>query len=578
MTLIRGSRPRITATLVAVVLAVAVSGVALAWPQGSQVLSNQAEQPNPAPEATKPSPTPSPTVKTPQLPPYPIGGYFVSASSSLSRNSQKLMEMKAAGADTAITFGSSLRPVTLPSIPRDCLINGENCAKAVSDKINVNRYFLYPDHSAWSKKAVGCPRDRQVVSKGKKFTVLVIPTQGSGCNSSNGQYDVVVAGGGSSGGPDATGSLAAAATKLGMKLYAGLPAPVKRSDLPYLPDVSYTGTLTAFTERFLQYHASENNVAGLAGFYHHTEMPVTGSRAFDSVLDVYRMQNQAIHKILPTRAAIVSPYLDARVNAASISLDQAGEGARRIAQTASGLVLNIAIQDGMGTGKGGAFLENEAGSSVDRYAASIVGKGTWGAKYVAPVRDYFRAAAQGISGTGAVLWANLEGMAPATASNPCGDNLRGQSTKERIQRQLQQLSQATKIVSFMWDSYYTCAGKGTPLKTQMESGLGTPIITEATFEPSAGLVRIYGFNVVGGTTEVKWSTASGKQLTKKLAASGENTAYGANNGMHPKLEMMVVKVGQTTLAKDAPYSVTVTNKWKTSSRSFSSKSLYSAAG
>jgi hypothetical protein len=468
--------------------------------------------------------------------------------------------------------------VALDAMPKDCLINGVNCAKAVADKVNVDRSFVYSDQSAWSRKAVVCPRDRQVVSKGKTFTVLVIPAQGSGCNSSDGKYDVVVAGGGSTSGPDPTGSLATAATKLGMKLYAGLPAPVKRSDLPYLPDVSYTGTLKAFTERFLQYHASENNVAGLAGFYHHTEMPVTGSRAFDSVLDVYRMQNTAIHKVLPTRAAIVSPYLDARVNAVSISLDQAREGAKRIAGTASGLVLKVAIQDGMGTGKGGAFLENEAGSSVDRYAASIVGKGTWGAKYVAPVRDYFRAAAQGISGTGAVLWANLEGMAPATASNPCGDNLRGQSTKERIQRQLQQLSHATKIVSFMWDSYYTCAGKGTPLKTQMEAGLGTPIITEATFEASTGLVRIYGFNVTGGSAEVKWSTAAGKPQTKKLKASGENTAFGANNGMHPKLEMIVVKVGPTTLAKDASYSVTVTNKWKASSRSFSSQSLYQPAG
>lgn len=566
------------AILVSVVFAVMVAGVALAWPHTSPVVPNQTEQTHPAPEVTKPSATPSPTVKTPQLPPYPIGGYFVSASSSLSRNSQKLMEMKTAGADTAITFGISLRPVALSSMPKDCLINGENCAKAVSEKINVNRYFLYLDKSTWSKKAVVCPRDRQVVSKGKTFTVLVVPLQGSGCNSSNGKYDVVVAGGGSANGPDTTGSLAAAATKLGMKLYAGLPAPVKRSDLPYLPDVSYAGTLKAFTERFLQYHATENNVAGLAGFYHHTEMPLTGSHAFDSILDVYRIQNQAIHKILPTRAAIVSPYLDARVNAVSISLDQAREGAKRIAQTAGGLLLNVAIQDGMGTGKGGAFMENEAGSSVDRYAASIVGKGTWGAKYVAPVSDYFSAAAQGISGTGAVLWANLEGMAPATASNPCGDNLRGQSTKERIQRQLQQLSQATKIVSFMWDSYYTCAGKGTPLKTQMESGLGTPIITEASFEASTGLVRIYGFNVAGGTTEVTWSTASGKRMTRKLKASGENVAYGANNGMHPKLEMIVVKVGQTTLAMDVPYSVTVTNKWKASSRSFSSQSLFQAAG
>ncbi|BCW49568.1 DUF4434 domain-containing protein [Arthrobacter sp. StoSoilB13] len=577
MTLIRGSRPRIKVLLAALVLTAGVGGTALVAPSPSTVAERPSQDQQPA-QDQQPSAAPkqSPAARAPKAASYPIGGYFVFASPSSSRNTQKLSEIKTAGADTVITFGTALAPATLATLPKECVIDGVNCAKAAAGTLEVNRYFTYSDGSVWSSQAVKCPQDRRITSQGKAFLVLVLPAQGTGCTSTNGKYDVVVAGGGAAGGMDPAASLALAATKLGMKFYAGLPLPVKRTDTAYLPDVSYQGTLTLFTERFLQYQAATNNVKGLAGFYHSTEMPVTDGHTFDPILDLYRMQNQAIHRILPARGAIVSPYLDARVSAFSISLTEARKGIRRIAQTASGLVLNIAIQDGMGTGKGGAFQSNEANSAVDRYAESIVGKGSWSSKYVAPIRDYFLAAAAGISGTGAVLWANLEGMAPATASNPCGDSLRGQSSKARIDRQLQQLSNAQKIISFMWDSYYTCVGTGVPLKAQVESGIATPIITDATFDAATGQVRITGFNLSGGNAQVKWTTKGGQRLVKTVKPTSTNTAYGVQSGMNPELEMILVNVGKTTLAAGRYYTVNVTNQWGAENDAFYSQSIYTA--
>ena len=161
--------------------------------------------------------------------------------------------------------------------------------------------------------------DRNVTNNGQSYSVLVLPKIGQGCTSSDGKYDVVVVGGGSSSAVDPSRSLADAATKLGMKFYAGMPAPAKRADLPYLPDVSYQGTLALFTERFLSYQAAANDVPGLAGFYHHTEMPLTDSSTFDSVLALYTSQNRAIHRIFPARQAIVSPYIDARVAKTGVS-------------------------------------------------------------------------------------------------------------------------------------------------------------------------------------------------------------------------------------------------------------------
>lgn len=503
--------------------------------------------------------------QSPQLkaaaPSYPISGFFISASSRDSINVRKLTDIKAFGGDTVITFGTSLQPATLESLPSDCVVDGKNCARVAAASGTVDRYFTFLDGSNWDENARKCPNDLKVTNNGQSYTVLVLPDSGDGCVSPNGRYDVVVVGGSSSSATDPSRSLAAAATKLGLKYFAGMPAPVKRTDQAYLPDMSYEGTLAKFTERFLEYQAAVNDVPGLAGFYHHTEMPLTDSEGFDPILDLYASQNRAIRSIFPTRQAIVSPYIDARIANAGISPEKAKNGIRKIAHTSGGLVLNIAIQDGMGTGKGGAFNGSEANSPVDPFAATIVGKGQWGTKYIAPNRDYFSAAAAGISGTGAVLWANVEGMAPATNANTCGDSLRGQTTKSRLDRQLQQVAIAKKVVSFMWDSYFTCIGTGEPLQKQVEADLTTPIVTDTTFRPSTGQVDIVGFNLMGSTATVNWTSEKGQQLEKSVRASRLDSTYGVRNGMNPKLEMVTVNVGATTANTSKNYAINLTNGW-----------------
>ena len=557
----KGSKPLIASLLALSVTASIIIGLSSVQSMSAEV--NTVETPTPE-ASSKPSPKATAA-------PYPISGYFISASARDATNYKKLADIKAFGGDTVITFGTSLEPATLESLPSDCAINGKPCARVAAGSFSVDRYFTFLDGSNWGNSALQCPNDRKVTNNGQSYSVIVLPQQGQGCTSSNGKYDVVVAGGSSSSAVDPSHSLAVAATKLGMRFYAGMPSPAKRADLPYLPDVSYLGTLALFTKRFLSYQSSaNNNVPGLAGFYHHTEMPLTDSSTFDSVLALYASQNRAIHRALPTRQAIVSPYIDARVDKGGISLDKARKGIRNIAETSEGLILNIAIQDGMGTGKGAAFNGSEANSTVDPFAASIVGKGTWSNKYVAPNKDYFSAAAAGISGTDAVLWANLEGMAPATASNSCADSLRGQTTKTRLDRQLQQMANAKKVISFMWDSYFTCKGKGISLKNQIEADLSTPIITDTSFRPDNGQVQIAGFNLRGSTATVEWTNHKGQQLKKSVRASSINAAYGEQNGLNPQLEMITVNVGTTTFRQPGSYSLKVTNVWGVKSSEFQS--------
>lgn len=498
----------------------------------------------------------------PVVPPsvYPMSGYFVSSSLEDSKNYQKLLEIKSLGADTAITFGVSLLPATADTLPADCIIDGENCAKVAGSGLKINRYFTFSDGSQWGPSAVKCPGDRSLVSEGKSYTVLVFPAAGDGCTAKDGRYDIVVAGGSKTTAADPAVSLAAAATKLGMKFYAGMPAPVKRTDFEYLPDLSYQNTLKHFTERFLQYQAKVNNVPGLAGFYHHLEMPVSDSSFFDPVLSVYSMQNQAIHQILPTRSAIVSPYIEARRDTSFITPQNAKDGARKIAQTASGLHLDIAIQDGMGTGKGAAYLPSESKLPVDKFAASIVGNGTWSSKYAAPTGEYFRAASAGVVGLDAEVWANLEGMAPATEANPCEQSRRGQTTMARIDRQLQQMASTAKIISYMWDPYYTCTGAEKPLKDQMARGFSTPIITDSQFDPATGVMTVTGFNVTDSSLTIEWAGPDGKEQSLQKPPTVE-PASGKKQGLNPRVEMATLTLDGNTPRPDATYTLSISNPW-----------------
>jgi hypothetical protein len=498
----------------------------------------------------------------PASPPhYPISGYFITANADASANREKLEEIQAVGGDTVITFGTLLRPSSQEDLPADCTIDGISCAKVVVGALQVNRYFTYSDGADWDKTTLLCPRDRNVSANGKSYTILVLPTEGKGCTSPAGSYDVVVVGGNDSSAEDPAIALAKAATELHMDFFAGLPAPVKRTDVEYLPDLSYAQTLNLFTERFLRYQAEKNDVSGLAGFYHHVEMPISSSAFFDPILSLYQMQNEAIHRLLPTRSAIISPYIESRRSASSVSPDVAGPAMRKIAQTSSGLKLNIAIQDGMGTGKGAAYPDSESGSAVDEFAATIVGNGTWGQKYMAPNVDYFRSAAAGVSGTGAVLWANMEGMAPATEKNTCSSSLRGQTTLERMDRQLQQLGASTKVISFMWDPYFTCKGTGTPLKTQMASGFKAPIVTESTLNQEGRVLNITGFNISGGEATVSWKLNDGrieKFTSKTSIADARSSGPGSRN---PELETLTFSLDDTSIDSGTPYTINVTNQW-----------------
>lgn len=485
----------------------------------------------------------------------PISGFFVSAGATDADNLDTLRNIEAVGGDTVVTFGTTLRPATLDSKDRirtdgeldatfsACQIDGAPCAASVD--VEINRVFTFANHSHFTGSALQCPRDRSFTSGDQRYTLLVVPLHGTGCTDPEGRYDLIAVHGGARGEVDRTTSLLRAADTVGMQVYLGMPSPTKRGDVAWLPDQSYQHTLSIFTDRFLRYHRDKGSTDAIAGFYHHTEMPVAAGEVWQPVLDLYRLQNSWIAKRFPDKAALVSPYLDNRPStnaglSAQDLFDKTRSGARAIAGTAEGVPLAVAIQDGMGTGKAGAYLANDARSTVDGPAAALVGKTSWASAYLMPVSDSFRAARQGLEDTGASLWSNVEGMTPQAddAEVACASGSgRGQTTKNRLDQQVQAVGPFTaKNISFSWDPFYTCrVGSSTLADALLRHGTA-PVVTNAALAPDRDLLWLAGYNLAGSTATVKYVDTNGAVHQDSAVIGLHSGDYGRRTGLDSRLE------------------------------------------
>ena len=412
------------------------------------------------PKKTKPSPPKKPTTYSGAT----IGGFFIYSSTSTQVTNQMLDGIKATGADTVITFGSRLRPVTVNNhTPQatgftSCVENGKGCLSALYKKHKVNKVFTYEDKEPWSGRALVCSGERMVAAdNGDKFTVLVLGRKGN-CSKA---ADLVVIKHPASG--KATTELVKGAQKRGMKVILGLPAPIASSKHGWLPDMSYQDTLQRFTNRFL--HRTKKDYGTpktIAGFYHHTEMPLVVSDSWKSVRTLYSMQNKSIKKHFPGKIGLISPYIDARRNSVSPTpLKEVAAATRKLAKTANGVHIIIAPQDGQGTGKVGAYSHGQRNNKVDAPSAAVAGKGTYAQRYYGSTGDYMREVVKGTRGNGVTAWVNIELMTATTTGAPqCqGAPLgRGKADISRVKRQVKiaAVSGVRKTIGFMWQPYATC--------------------------------------------------------------------------------------------------------------------------
>lgn len=490
----------------------------------------------------------------------PISGFFIYSDTNAQKNLEKLDAIKAAGGDTVITFGNRLRPAgqngaghittdgAVNSSFTDCYIDGAPCVTAMKRAYNIRSTFTYGDKSMWNAGAIKCGIDR-VVNNGKDrktFTLLVIPTQGNGCSSPNGQYDLVVINN-SWGSQDATNALVNGSAERGMQYVVGLPAPVIDGANPHLPNLSYMDTMEKFTDRFMLEFKGKYNSAGFGGFYHHFEQNLNS--AWHETLSLYRMQNRIIAKHFGTsKYALVSPYIDSRRIWTGATPAQVAQNAAAIADTAEGVPLIIAPQDGVGTGKGAAYYDTEAGAGVDPWSIPESGAGTNAGIHHASTKYYYNAIRDVLAPRGVQMWANLEGMSAShNGSNTCTNGTaRGATVKDRLDKQVQMSgSYTSKNISFMWDHYYTCAPFGTSLAQEFSWRKSDPIVTGAWSEGDK--LVVIGYNLNPARVDV---IQGGFKVTGNPVDHNTDIGNGLQKAVFPQTDMGVTASGN--------YLVTVT--------------------
>ena len=290
---------------------------------------------------------------------YGISGYFMFTSSNGCFNRSQVERAHKMGADTIVTFGSTLKGSSAAMLASDNTFKnfkikgqpGYNYIKNVSGA-KINRVFTYSDKLTYGKKALSCGSKRNgVQTVGESvYTWWLFPTDSSysSCSSPSNNYDLVVSYSASK--TDGNLVMVSNASRYGMKVYLGLPKPQGDPKVPYRADSSYHHTLGSFATRMLStWNERYGNVNAFAGVYQTLETPVFSNQSIWAPnLKVYSILNAVTTYQLPKakERVLISPY--ANLNAQPSSRIQPSYSA--IVKTANGARIILAPQDGVGTG------------------------------------------------------------------------------------------------------------------------------------------------------------------------------------------------------------------------------------
>ncbi|HWV77627.1 MAG TPA: DUF4434 domain-containing protein [Isoptericola sp.] len=480
-----GRRPTgVAAVLAAVAVLVGLAACAGhddGAPAGAPSASGSALSPSPAPSpptaaaTTAPSPAPAPTcawggrLDRPDATvraAYAVTGWFVLTSPDPCATRATVQGTHAVGADTLLTFGAELTPAS----PADLRpgadderfagftvdgADGYDHAVARTGGGAVRHVYTYETKATFDDAALFCPgRDGRSTTAHGTFTWWLLPVEGgySDCDSPSGTYDLVVAHAAST--TDADALLVADAERFGMAVYLGLPKPAPDPATPYVADDSYTQTLGGFTSRVLAgWAARYGERDAFAGVYQSLETAVfTDEASWAPNLRVYELQHRIVGFRLPRdkQRVVVSPYADLR-RAGGVPVAAVRPALQRIADTAAGVRLVLAPQDGGGTGRVGVFGHEDRDLPVRADLRGVVGDTTYGEAYAGSTATLYAEAARV---RGATLWANVEAFRPP---GEVGD--RAPSDLATLDRQVALARpHVAKVVGYRWDDYLDDSG------------------------------------------------------------------------------------------------------------------------
>jgi hypothetical protein len=406
---------------------------------------------------------------------YPITGYFVFTDVDRCATRATVQGAHAIGADTLVTFGAVLRPVTLEELrsPADGnpfahfrVRGADGYEHAVGQTVggSIRTVYTYANKTAFTDAALPCEHDGRSRTPRGVFTWWLLPVEGgySDCESPSRTYDLVVSYNASA--VDADTVLVSDAARFGMKVYLGMPRPRPDPAVPYVADTSYTQTLGAFTTRVLaDWDAKFGDLDAFAGAYQTIETGVfTNAAVWEPNLRLYELQNRIVGFRLPEakRRVVVSPYADLRRGVVPVSaIRPALQLVADTADAAEGVTLILAPQDGAGTGRVGLFRPEEAGEPVRPDLRGVVGETTYGEAYAGSTATLY---AEARKVEGAELWANIEAFRPP---GRVGD--RAPSELGVLDTQVELAApHVEKVIAYRWDDYLDESGLADEIRSR----------------------------------------------------------------------------------------------------------------
>ncbi len=477
--------------------------------------------------------------------PYAVSGYWLYSRHDAESWRRALTRVRRVGADTVIQFGPRLRRTTLDAVRKHPAWAGRRELFALQaaglNPKRLRRVFVFQSWEDYGDALVVRPGVDVRVERGDRVMWrLAFPAANPSDRTVDltraAAYDLVFVAGRRK---DSVAMLLAEADQLGMRVFVGMPAAPRHPKYPWDPWGAAMPTFLEFADRVLESYARRfGALHSFAGVYQSLETPITGLRG---VFACYRAQHARVRRILPDRKILVSPYWDARKRRRTgAPPERAKKGVQAIARCDVDI---IAPQDSRGTGKVGLFWPHEADQPADKRLQPVPGvKGlTYGQAYYGSTRDYFRAVREGLDelaakeGIRVELWANLEAFEPGKGV-PCGSFRTTQrTTKERLDQAVMFAGPyPSKLISYMWDSYYTCrAGREKPLGEEIEADWRRPIIVDAFRSRRRGRLglTVLGYNLAHAALEI--SAGAGAVVSVRVAEEDADLSFGSERARYP---------------------------------------------
>ncbi|MEO7905046.1 MAG: DUF4434 domain-containing protein [Candidatus Saccharimonadales bacterium] len=464
---------------------------------------------------------------------YPISGYFYLTSSDPCATQASVEGMHKIGADTVITFGSTLKEMSPSALKKDPLYryfassgkHGYDIAKSKTSGGRIAKVFTYSDKIIMGSAAHICgSRDGTIRTNKGVFDWFLIPTDAaySGCTSPSKTYDLVVSSSKST--SDANTNLINSARQYGMKVYLGLPKVAMENDASKGPRIDYSHTFGSFSTRVLKsWQQLYGKNPAFAGVYQ-TQETVVSSKVGKRVLDLYALQHKVIAWQLQKdkRVVIISPYAR-MLKTSGTTLASITDASKRMGQTAksAGVTPIIMPQDGAGTGHVGLYDPFEKNAKIRPEATPTVGKSsiTNAAAYMGSTTDLYRA----IKASGFTTWGNVEAFRPGGSAGN-----RPLTNRAKLDKKVRTAAPAvSKIVAYRWNGYMTDKSSFNGNMTLQQSILtngNKPFISSAS--RISGGVRVVGYKLYTGKSAYIVVNSNGKKVRVAVSKSAVKTTLG----------------------------------------------------